>query len=126
MKAAPRLLETGKFEETSFAIHLLMGFSDQFTRATFDELGNWFGIGITNWAHTDAICALFMRELFKRRIIGCKALAPWRKACNPYQRRAVPVALIELLKTAEDYKAFYKLIDSLMMDQEKKVQQGLG
>jgi 3-methyladenine DNA glycosylase AlkD len=126
LKAAPRLIEKGKFEETSFAIHLLMGFSDQFTRATFDELGKWFGIGITNWAHTDAICALFMRELFKRGIIGYKALAPWRKASNPYQRRAVPVSLIELLKITKDYKPFFTFIDPLMMDQERKVQQGLG
>ena len=125
-RTAPLLLRTGKFEETSFAIHLLMGFSDEFTYATFDELGKWFEIGITNWAHTDTICALFMRDLFARDIITYRDLAPWRKAANPYQRRAVPVAMVILLKTKDEYRPLFKFINPLMMDPEKKVQQGLG
>ena len=126
LDTAPLLLKTGKFEETSMAIHLLMGFRDEFSRATFDELGIWFDIGITNWAHTDAICAQFMREFFARGIITYKDLSPWRKAENTYKRRAVPVALVELVKTTEDYESLFEFIDPLMMDPEKKVQQGLG
>ena len=125
-RTAPLLLRTGKFEETSFAIHLLMGFSDEFTHATFDELGKWFEIGITNWAHTDGICAQFMRTFFTRGIISYKDLGQWRTARNTYQRRAVPVALVELVKTMDDYKPFFEFIEPLMMDPEKKVQQGLG
>jgi 3-methyladenine DNA glycosylase AlkD len=126
LRTAPLLLKTGKFEETSFAMHLLMGFSEQFTRDTFDELGKWFEIGITNWAHTDAFCALPIRNLLTREIITYKALAPWRNARNTYQRRAVPVAMVPLLKTADDYKPFFTFIEPLMMDPERKVQQGLG
>ena len=125
-RTAPLLLKTGKFEETSFAIHLLMGFQDQFSRATFDELGKWFEIGITNWAHTDGICAQFMRAFFARGIISYKDLGQWRTARNTYKRRAVPVALLELVKTTDDYKPLFEFIEPLMMDPEKKVQQGLG
>ncbi len=125
-RTAPLLLKTGKFEETSFALHLLMGFSDRFTRATFEELGKWFEIGITNWAHTDAFCALPIRSLLSEGIITYRDLAPWRKARNTYQRRAVPVAMVPLLKTTDDYRPFLRFIEPLMMDPEKKVQQGLG
>jgi 3-methyladenine DNA glycosylase AlkD len=126
LRTALLLLETGNFDETSFAIYLLKGFSDRFTRDTFDTLATWFGIGITNWAHTDAICALFMRDFFDRGIINYRDLAPWRTARNAYQRRAVPVSMVHLLKTATDYRTFFSFLDPLMMDPERKVQQGLG
>lgn len=120
------LIKSGKYEETSFAIRLLSEFSEQFTSATFKDVEKWFEIGIINWGHTDAICGLLISEFFEKKIISLKALSDWRTAENKYQRRAVPVAMIELLKSTNDYTPFFAFIEPLMLDSERMVHQGLG
>lgn len=125
-QTSPLLLKTGKYEETSFAILLLNAFSKQFDKTTFIEIGKWFDIGITNWGHTDALCAYFFREFFKRKIIAIEDLSAWRKATNKYQRRAVPVAMIEILRAKGDFNGLLEFIDPMMLDPERVVHQGLG
>ena len=126
LSASRLLVKSGKYEETSFAILLLKGFSGQFTAETFEEIGKWFEIGITNWGHTDVICGLLISEFFERNIVSLDALGDWRTAANKYQRRAVPVALIELLKSTSDYAPLFAFIEPLMLDSERVVHQGLG
>jgi len=126
LRTAPLLLKTGKYEETSFAILLVHAHRDQLNRKTFDAVEKWFNVGIVNWAHCDVLCSLLMKEFLARRIITLDDLSDWRTARNKHQRRAVPVAMLNLLKTAKDYRPLLKFIDPLMRDPEEKVQQGLG
>jgi 3-methyladenine DNA glycosylase AlkD len=126
LSASRLLVKSGKYEETSFAILLLNGFSEQFTPETFEEIGKWFEIGIINWGHTDVICGLLISQFFKKNIISLDALSDWRTAANKYQRRAVPVAMIELLKSTADYAPLFAFIEPLMLDSERVVHQGLG
>ena len=126
LSTSGHLIKSGKYEETSFAIRLLSEFSDQFTDATFREIEKWFEIGIINWGHTDVICGLIISEFFKRNVISLGALSNWRTAKNKYQRRAVPVAMIDLLKSTADYAPFFAFIEPLMLDSERMVHQGLG
>ena len=126
LSASRDLIKSGKYEETSFAIRLLSAFSDEFTIATFDKIGKWFEIGIENWGHTDAICGLLIPPFFERKIISLEALSDWRTAKNKYQRRAVPVAMLILLKSRKDYAPLFAFIQPLMMDDERVVHQGLG
>ena len=125
-RTAPLLIRTGKYEETSFAIHFLKSFAKQFSKETFKELGGWFEIGINNWAHTDFICGEIIPMFFKKEIIGLRDLDKWRNAKNKFQRRAVPVSLIKELKKTSDYQVFLDFIDPMMMDPEREVHQGLG
>jgi 3-methyladenine DNA glycosylase AlkD len=125
LSTSRHLIKSGKYEETSFAIRLLSGFSEQFTAATFREIGKWFEIGITNWGHTDGICGL-LPPFFERNIISLEALSDWRASKNKYQRRAVPVAMISLLKSTTDYAPLFAFIERLMLDSERVVHQGLG
>ena len=125
-QTGPLLLRTGKYEETSFAILLLYAFSKQFDKNTFLEIGKWFEIGINNWGHTDAICGYFFREFFKRKIISLNDLSSWKEASNKYQRRAVPVAMIEILRAKWDFNGLLAFIDPMMLDPERVVHQGLG
>lgn len=53
LKAAPLLLKSPKYEETSLAITLLLHFKKQFNRQLFYHLEKWFDCGINNWAHAD-------------------------------------------------------------------------
>ncbi|MGD8786458.1 MAG: DNA alkylation repair protein [Phycisphaerales bacterium] len=126
LSASRHLVKSGKLEETSFAILLLNEFSEQFTAETFKEIEKWFEIGIINWAHTDTVCWMITTEFFERNIIKLKAFSDWRTAKNKYQRRAVPVAMIKLLKKNSDYAGLFAFIEPLMMDSERCVQQGLG
>lgn len=120
------LIKSGKYEETSFAIRLLDEYSEQFTAATFTEIGKWFEIGIINWGHTDVICGLLISKFFERDVISLEALSDWRTAKNKYQRRAVPVSMLNLLKSTNDYTPLFTFIEPLMMDSERVVHQGLG
>ncbi len=126
IRTAPLLLQTGKYEETSFALHLFRAFSKQYTKETFEELGHWFEMGITNWGHTDFTCGEIIQIFFKKGIIKTTDLSKWRKAKNKFQRRAVPVSLIKELKTTSDYHPWLDFIEPLMMDPEREVHQGLG
>jgi 3-methyladenine DNA glycosylase AlkD len=124
--ASKYLIKSGKYEETGFAIILLREFKKQFDKETFEQISKWFDLGINNWAHCDILCGHLISVFFEKKVITYKALASWRKSKNKYQRRAVPVAMIELLKTTENYTPLFKFIDPLMMDQERVVGQGLG
>lgn len=120
------LVQSGKYEETSFAIAIVKGFSDQFTNKTFKAVEKWFRTGIVNWAHCDIFCSYLMSEFFARGVITLEDISTWRAAANKYQRRAVPVSMLSLLKTAEDFGVLFDVIEPLMLDPEEKVQQGLG
>ena len=121
------LLVSGpRYEETSFAIHLLMPFRDDPGPEVFTAVEKWFSLGIRNWAHTDITCGELISWLLMKGTVSISALAAWRSSANKFQRRAVPVALIKLLKPANDFADFFALIESLMTDKAREVQQGLG
>ena len=61
-----------------------------------------------------------------KKIVDYKAMASWRQSSNKFQRRAVPVALIKLLKETDDYREFLAFIEVLMMDPAREVHQGVG
>ena len=122
-----RLLMKGtKYEETSFALMMVKALKKEYTTETFEEIGNWFSIGINNWAHTDALCSEILSVFLLKKIVDYKAMAEWRKSTNKFQRRAVPVALIKLLKERDDYREFFLFIEPLMMDPAREVHQGVG
>jgi len=126
IEAGNLLVKSGKYEETSFAICLLKEFWKNFDAATFKAVEKWFQTGINNWAHTDIFCGLVLSRFFEKKVISLKDLSKWRSAKNKYQRRAVPVAMLALLKTTENYEPLFVFIEPLMTDEEEKVQQGLG
>jgi 3-methyladenine DNA glycosylase AlkD len=122
-----RLLLNGlNYEETSFALMMVKALKKDYTPETFVEIGHWFEIGIRNWAHTDALCSEILSVFLLKKIVDYKALADWRKSINKFQRRAVPVALIKLLKERADHREFYSFIEPLMMDPAREVHQGCG
>ena len=120
------LVRGPKYEETSFAIVFYRTFSDKFDRQVFKDLSDWFSTGITNWGHCDVISGDLMFTLLSKKIISYTDLSPWLNSRNKYQRRAVPVSLIKLLKTSPDFKKYFRFIKPLMTDQEREVHQGVG
>lgn len=126
IKTSRLLVRLPEYEMTSFAVLLIRSFHKHFTSDTFKVLEEWFETGIHNWAHCDVICGELFPILYKKSLISYLDLAAWKTAENKFQRRAVPVSMIKLLKTHPDFNDFFQFIDSMMMDKEREVHQGLG
>jgi 3-methyladenine DNA glycosylase AlkD len=120
------LVPTGKYEETSFAYALLMEYKKHFTRDVFNEVGQWFDEGITNWGHTDVISSELIWAFLDMGVITPADLSDWRFSPHRFKRRAVPVSLIKPMKKSDDFAPFFELIDPMMPDPERVVHQGLG
>jgi 3-methyladenine DNA glycosylase AlkD len=120
------LVSSGMYEEVSFAITLLREYRKQFTPDHFTTIEKWFDLGINNWAHTDAICSEIIASFLEKKIITFQRMADWRESANKFQRRAVPVALIKMLKYTNEYQPLFNFIEPIMMDLEREVNQGLG
>lgn len=120
------LIRSPKYEETSFAILLTKAFEKDFTAKTFDELEFWFLFGIRNWAHCDVVSSELIYPFLKRKLIGMDRLDEWRTASSSYQRRAVPVSFIKPVKDSKVVEPYLSLIEPMMMDEAREVQQGLG
>jgi len=120
------LVKSLKYEESVFAIQFYKSFLISFDSQAFVDITVWFETGIRNWAHCDSICGELISPLLKKNIITYKDLKPWIKAQNKFQRRAVPVSLINLLKTSNDYLPLFRFIEPLMIDAEREVNQGVG
>jgi 3-methyladenine DNA glycosylase AlkD len=126
VKTSHLLIPSGKYEDASFAILLFKEFKKQFTPDTFVEIEKWFDEGINNWAHTDVICGELISIFLEKKIITYQRMADWRSSHNKFKRRAVPVALIKMLKYSNEYQPFFNFIEPMMMDNEREVHQGLG
>lgn len=121
-----RLFQSGKYEEGSIAILTVESFREQFTPDTFQRIGKWLEDGVRNWAHTDVICGRLLSPAFEKRTVTLDALADWRKSASKWKRRAVPVSMLILLKLELNYQPLLDFVDSMMMDAERVVHQGLG
>lgn len=120
------LLESGKYEEASFAVVMLKWYEDDYSIDTFNHLGQWLENGIRNWAHTDVLCCEAIPAFFEKTIVQPPDFDEWKASRGKWRRRAVPVSFLTPLKNGNDVKSLLDLIDSMMMDEDRFVQQGLG
>jgi 3-methyladenine DNA glycosylase AlkD len=120
------LVQTGNYEEASLAIMFAASRREQFTPATFDGLGKWFGLGMNNWANTDVLCMFVLKYFLLDGVIDYPKLASWNTAPSEWQRRTVPVTLNELIKTGLTPEIALPLVEPLMMDDSEYVQKGIG
>jgi len=125
-KAGEILLASGKYEEASMAIRFLKELRDQFDGRMAARLAGYFRAGIRNWGHTDVLCGEVIAPLLAAGRIELKGLAGWRGSDLKYQRRAVPVAMLGLLKAKLPADPLLEFVRPLMLDPERVVQQGLG
>ncbi|MDX2413597.1 MAG: DNA alkylation repair protein [Bacteroidales bacterium] len=121
-----KLMLTGKYEEKSFAISFLESEKKNFRVSTFDRIGAWFDMGIDNWATTDVLCMLVLPVFLTESIIDYGKLTEWNTAESEWQRRAVPVTLIELARKSLEPGIALALIEPLMLDESEYVRKGLG
>lgn len=122
------LMKNGRFEEKHIAISFLKSRRKDFSKDTFNRVGNWFDYGINDWATTDVLCMFVLSSLLFDKVIDFDDLKTWINAKSEWKRRAVPVALIELEKLTKDLKPIeaLELVETLMLDNSEYVQKGIG
>jgi 3-methyladenine DNA glycosylase AlkD len=135
------LMETGKYEEASFAILFVRQCPEFDSLESFARIAAWFhapqdglyATGIRNWAHADILCGEVLSRYLRAGKIKIEDLVPWRDAPSKFQRRAVPVTFcspmnsnLTRLDTGKSYAPIFRLIAPLMADAERPVQQGVG
>lgn len=121
-----KLVSSGKYEEGHFAISLIRMFDKQYEARVFEEVGNWFDVGIANWAHDDGLCLDVISSFIIRRIVTLEQIAAWRYSGLKFKRRALPVSLIKTLDNPLSTDEIIGSVKPLMTDPEKVVQQGMG
>ncbi len=119
------LFATGRYEFASIAILLLESCKESYNQSTFNWVKKWLDNGVVNWAHCDIICSRLTPVFIEKGIITLIDLVPWRESDSRWTRRAVPVTLLTLRKTA-DPEELLAFIDSMMTEKERVVHQGLG
>ncbi len=125
LKAGALLFESGKYEEGAMAIRFLAAHRDELDAKSLPLLATWFR-GIRNWAHTDVLCGEVISPALQAGRITLDDLAPWRESDRKYQRRAVPVAMLSLVKADAAAGPLLDFVRPLMLDSERVVHQGLG
>ncbi len=120
------LLESGKYEEASFAICFLIPFHREYTIETFKRLGEWLEKGIRNWGHTDVLCGEVLSKFLESETVHLGDFSAWRESSSKWRRRAVPVSMLSMLTLRKDYRELLDFVESLMMDEDRFVQQALG
>jgi 3-methyladenine DNA glycosylase AlkD len=127
LKLGEILFASGKYEEGAIAIRFLKAdYFEEINAEVLPGLGKWFEAGIRNWAHTDVLCGEILGPALASGRVPFSALGSWRESKLKYQRRAVPVALLALLKRSFDPADLFAFLRPMMLDPEKPVQQGLG
>ena len=83
-------------------------------------------MGVTNWATTDVLCMLVLSSFIKDEVISYEKLKEWTLSESQWQRRAVPVTLVELLKEGLKPETTLPIIEPIMLDDSENVQKGIG
>ena len=122
------LMKNGRFDEKHVAINFVESSRTDFSKETFYRVSNWFDFGINNWATTDVLCMLVLSGLLYDNVIEYEDLKSWINSNSEWQRRAIPVSLIELDKITKKLMPIetIELIEPLMLDNSEYVQKGIG
>lgn len=126
LKLGEDLFSSGKYEEGSIAIRFVKHYGAELDSVALPALAKWFAAGLRNWAHTDVLCGEILTPALVAGRISLHDLAPWRSSKHPFQRRAVPVAMLGLVKQPFDAQALLAFIAPLMTDPARVVHQGTG
>ncbi len=126
MALGDKLMASGKYEESILAINILIQLQKEDSSGILAKAGEWLESNISNWAQTDYLSGEVISLQINKDITVLKDLEVWKKSASKWRRRAVPVSLIKVMKKGYDPAKLLSIIDSMMSDNIREVQQGLG
>lgn len=122
----PLLMKSGKYEETSIGLLLINGLKKQYSDQILSKISELFISGIRNWAHADTLGMWIIPAIIEKSYAKEEDLVQWLTSHNSFQRRCVPVTFIKSLKRLHSPLILFEIIESLMTDTVREVQQGTG
>ena len=125
LKLGLQLFAHGKHEMGTLAIGLMETRLKDSDKEIFNGLKAWFDQGVNNWAHADYLCSKVCPWFLQKGIVEFEAFSLWIVAKSRWTRRAAPVSMIKIKKTADPI-AMLDFIEPLMTDPERVVHQGTG
>ncbi|MHB1004214.1 MAG: DNA alkylation repair protein [Chloroflexota bacterium] len=122
------LFANGKYEEGILAVRVIARRRAELSGNAFQRVGRFYEFGVHNWAHSDTLCGEVLSPCLRDGRVSLADLADWRLSPFKFKRRAVPVAMLGLLKLKglRDTPALLAFVGPMMRDGERVVQQGLG
>lgn len=126
VNAMPLLMKSEKNEETTIGLLLINKMKKQYSVQLFREISGWFSKGITNWAQADTLGMWILPSLIEKGHVKENDFKPWLKSAFSFQRRCVPVTYIKSLKKMNSPQLLFSIIEPLMTDNVREVQQGTG
>jgi 3-methyladenine DNA glycosylase AlkD len=120
------LVADGKYEEVFLAITLAAARPRDFAPENLTRFAGWLDRGVCNWAHCDTLCGEVLGPMLAAGVAPLAALAGWRAAPSKWRRRAVPVAMLALLKSKPAVKPLVAFVEPMMTDADRVVHQGVG
>jgi len=125
-EAAPLLMESEMYEETSFVLGMLDAIKKQLSGTDIERFKALFSIGINNWAHADYLGMYLLPALVKLKVLTYDELFSWIDSPYTFQRRCVPVTCLKRLPDEESYSQLFYRLEPLMTDPDREVHQGMG
>ena len=119
------LFKHGKYEMGSVALILITNRIKDYDKFVFAGIKSWFDHGVGNWGHSDYLCSQVTPPFILKNIIDYHDMQSWITSGSRWTRRAVPVTLLCMRKTAKP-EDLIKFIEPLMLDSERVVHQGTG
>lgn len=118
------LFATGKYEHGAVAIQFASGRREEIGPEQLAGLRGWLEL-VKNWAHCDVICGELIAPAIASGCIEPEQLDSWASADGRFVRRGLPVSLLGAIPGGSS-KVLLQLVEPLMMDGERVVQQGMG
>jgi len=125
LQVADQLFKGEVLEEKAFAVMLLEGMTEQFSRDDFKLFEGWLD-RITSWADHDALVHYLIGPMVAADDAYLKRLPPWARKKSIWHRRAAAVSLIHSTRQHKNFVHIHRITELLLSSDDDMVQKGLG
>ena len=121
-----KLMKTGVFEHTDFALMLVDKYRDSYKKETFELFEGWIDKYITNWAHCDTLCPGPIGYMIFRHPELFPRVLHWTNSKNRWKRRAAAVSFVNIARKSDYATEVTAVAERLLNDNDDLVQKGTG
>ncbi len=125
LQVADQLFAGEILEEKNFAVMLLEGMTDQFSRNEFKLLEAWLD-RVTSWADHDALVHYLIGPMVAADDAYLSRPPRWAKKKSVWHQRAAAVSLIHSTRRHKNFHHIQRITELLLPSDDDMVQKGLG
>jgi len=125
LQVADQLFKGQVLEEKAFAVMLLEGMTERFSRDDFKLFESWLD-RITSWADHDALVHYLIGPMVAAEETYLTRLPRWAKKKSIWHQRAAAVSLIHSTRQHKNFAHIQRITELLLPSKDDMVQKGLG